>query len=98
MILYDKVSDIKWQNRTTTAEELAADPVHADLTKVDCVLFDNGEGMVYSWRRLADLKAQYGVIEEDSEAALELVKAAMAKPKPTAEGVQAILDALLGGE
>ena len=99
MILYDKVSDITWRDgNVSTATDLAANPVYADLTMVDCVLLDNGEGVVYSWRRLADLKAEYGVTEEDPDAALEAVKVAMEKPKPTVEELQAIIDALLGGE
>lgn len=82
----------------TTAAELAANPVTKALTTDNCVLFDNGEGVVYSWRRLDDLKAEYGVTEEDPDAALEAVKTAMEKPKPTVEELQAIIDALLGGE
>lgn len=99
MRIYDKESDITWRGGTaTTAAELAANPVTKALTTDDCVLFDNGDGVVYSWRRLADLKAEYGVAEEDPEAALDSVKAAMAKPKPTVDVLQSVIDALLGGE
>ena len=99
MIIYDRKSDITWRDgAVTSAAELAKNPVTEALTTDDCVLFDNGAGVVYSWRRLADLKAEYGVTEEDPEAALEAVKTAMAKPKPTVEELQAIIDALLGGE
>lgn len=99
MRIYDKKSDITWRDgAVTTAAELAANPVTKALTTDDCVLFDNGEGVAYSWRRLDDLKAQYGVVEENPEAALTLVEKAMSKPKPTVDELQAVIDALLGGE
>lgn len=93
------MSDLTWRNgRVTTASELAADPATAAMTEEDCVLFDDGDGAVCSWRILANIKAEYGVTDEDPNAALEKVSAKMARPKPSADELQAIIDVLLGGE
>lgn len=86
MILYDGRSPITWHGgKTTTAEDLASDPVRCALLTEPCVLIDNGVGVVYSWRRLEDMKKTYGIIEDDPEEALSLIRQERKKPKPTTQ-------------
>lgn len=90
MLLYDGKSDIDWfyGDHPTTAAAMAEDPRTADLTRVPCVLFDDGAGRVYRWQRLDALCAGWGVeladgvaaASDEARAALDAVAAAMAVP------------------
>lgn len=62
MQLYDGYSEINWVHRgILNAYEMDQDPQYEKLMSEPCVLFDNGNGEVYSYRTLKSLMGQYGV-------------------------------------
>ena len=84
MQLYDGESSIYWAHRgLLTKEQMADVPQYEQLLSQPSVLFDNGAGVVYDWRLLSVLCAEWGVqATEDAEADFEALQAAMAAPKP----------------
>lgn len=86
MRLYNHKSAIVWAYRgKMTPTQIGKDPKLAPIMEQDTVLFDDGNGTVYDFRYLKDLKDAYGIEEEDPQAALELVIQAYFKPTKTPE-------------
>lgn len=83
MRIYDHESPIQWAyTGVKTAEEMAEDPVLRQVIERETVLYDNGDGVVYGYRFLDDLKSAFDVAAADPEAALLAVIDAMNAPKP----------------
>lgn len=89
MRLYDGKSPICWHGRgKMTAAKMKKEPQYAPLFQTECVLFDGGEEEVYSFRTLAEMKAQFGVNATEPDRALIILEAAITeswqRPEQTA--------------
>ena len=62
MILYDMQSEVDWfYTGPQTFEDMKSDPERAELTRVPCVLYDNGAGKVYGYDTLEALASKWAV-------------------------------------
>lgn len=92
-ILYDKKSSITWPDGSTmTAEELKEHPRYRILFDYDHILETDGDGITFSYARLAYLKDSYGVTEADPEKALALIQQAQAEAEAQAQAEQITLE------
>lgn len=74
MQLYDGKSSIDWVYRgTMTKSQMAKDTELKPLTEEECVLYDNGDGKVYSFNRLEVLKGIWAVTEDNPVLALNAI-------------------------
>lgn len=86
MILYDGTSNIAWKTGELTVEQMAEMPEFEQLLSRPSVLYDDGNGGVYSWRLLSSLCYEWGVEQtDDADADFSALVDAMKIPRPTIE-------------
>lgn len=94
--IYDGTSDLTMTNGTTYSPvELAAVPRFYMLTKEKCLIWQDGEGVTFMWRRWNDMlsylteeeREQYDAEELDDDAALDLIITRMSLQPITADEV-----------
>lgn len=99
MQLYDNQSSIDWHELgMMTYEQMQEVPQLGQLLTEPSVLFDDGEGKVYTWLLLSVMCGKYHVeMTGDEDADYAALLAAMERPRLTPDQeLQAQLDALAG--
>ena len=85
MKLWDHRSPIKWvyDDYPSTIEEMQDNPEFRFFLDTNIVLFDDGRDRVYSYCTLDELKARYGIRQDNPEVALRQAKSSMSRHVPT---------------
>lgn len=89
--------------KTMSPQELADNEIYSALGTIDCAIVVLSDGVTYEWKRLGELKEEYGVSNDDPEAAVnevnEKIRQAEEEDKELLSSVQEIqmqVDALAG--